>query len=184
MTNFFYELKIPKERIAVLIGKSGETKKKIEEITGTKLDVNSQEGDVSVSGEDAISLYNTRELIKAIGRGFNPDIAQLLLKGDYIFDNINLNDVVKTKNELLRLKGRVIGKDGKSRRLIEELTESFISVYGKTIGMIGESQNVSICRRAVESLLRGSTHASVYKWLEKQRKELKKRELLGREMGI
>lgn len=182
MTRYFYEIKIPKERIAMLIGKDGEIKKRIEELTNTKIDVNSQEGDVSVSGEDALSLYNTRELIRAIGRGFNPDIAQLLLKADYVFDIINLNDVIKTKNELLRLKGRVIGKEGKCRRILEELTESYVSVYGKTICIIGEAQNVSVCRKAVESLLRGSPHASVYKWLEKQRRELKRKEFLGREL--
>jgi len=184
MTSFYYEIKIPKERIAILIGKEGEIKKRFEDLTNTKIDVNSLEGDVSVSGEDAIGLYNTRELIKAIGRGFNPDIAQLLLKADYVFDMINLNDIVKTKNELLRLKGRVIGKEGKCRRILEELTESYVSVYGKTICMIGEAQNVSVCRRAVESILRGSPHASVYKWLEKQRRELKKKELLGRDMEL
>ena len=179
MTEYFYEIKIPKERIAVLIGKDGEIKKRIEEQTKTKINVNSLEGDISVAGEDAISLYNARELIKAIGRGFNPDIAQLLLKADYVFDIINLNDIIKTKNDLLRLKGRVIGKEGKCRRILEELTESYISVYGKTICLIGEAQNVSICRRAIESLLRGSPHGNVYKWLEKQRREMKKKELIG-----
>ena len=34
-----YELKIPKERIAVLIGKKGETKRVIERTTKTKLKV-------------------------------------------------------------------------------------------------------------------------------------------------
>jgi len=181
MTEYFYEIKIPKERIAVLIGKDGEIKKRIEEQTKTKINVDSQEGDVSVKGKDAISLYNTRELIKAIGRGFNPDIAQLLLKADYVFDIIHLNDVAKTKNDLLRLKGRVIGKEGKCRRIIEELTETYISVYGKTICIIGEAQNVAICRRSIESLLKGSPHGNVYKWLEKQRREIKKRKFLGRE---
>ena len=182
MTVYFYEIKIPKERIAVLIGKDGKTKKQIEEQTKTKIKINSQEGDVSVSGEDAINLYTTRELIRAIGRGFNPEIAQLLLKSDYLFDIIRLNDIAKTKNDLVRLKGRVIGREGKCRRYIEELTDTHISVYGKTISIIGEAQNVSICRRAIESLLKGSSHGNVYKWLEKQRKEIKKRELIGKEI--
>jgi rRNA processing protein Krr1/Pno1 len=34
---------------------------------------------------------------------------------------------------------------------------------------------VNICKRAVESLLGGSPHANVYKWLERQRRLLKKR---------
>jgi ribosomal RNA assembly protein len=80
MTEFSYQIKIPKERIAVLIGKKGEIKNQIEEHTRTRIDVDSKEGDITVSGEDAITLYSTRDIIRAIGRGFNPDIALLLLK--------------------------------------------------------------------------------------------------------
>ena len=64
----------------------------------------------------------------------------------------------------------IIGKAGKARETIEELTECSISVYGKTIAIIGFCDNVSVCKRAVESLLSGSPHASIYKWLEKNRK--------------
>jgi len=50
------------------------------------------------------------------------------------------------------------------------MTGCFISVYGKTVAIIGLISQVSIARRAVESLLMGSMHASVYKWLEKQKR--------------
>ena len=76
---FHYEIKIPKQRIAVLIGKAGSVKKKLEEDTNTKISVDSEEGEVFVKGEDAISLYNTNQIITAIGRGFNPEIAELLI---------------------------------------------------------------------------------------------------------
>ena len=38
--------RIPRERIAVLIGKGGETRKSIEEATGAKLHVDSTTGEV------------------------------------------------------------------------------------------------------------------------------------------
>ena len=124
-------------------------------------------------------MYTAREIIKAIGRGFNPEIAKLLLKPDYIFEIVDLTEFVgKSKDAMLRLKGRVIGKEGKSRRLIEELTECNISVFGKTISVIGLPESAASARRAVESLLRGSTHANVYKWLEKRRREMKRRAIL------
>lgn len=179
MEQFQYELKIPKERIAVLIGKDGITKKEIEDNTKTHLNVDSKEGEVFISGDDALGLYATREVVKAIGRGFNPDIAQLLLKQDYVFEVLSLPDYVgKSKDSMLRLKGRVIGKEGKSRKIIEELTECDICVYGKTVSIIGKSENASIAKRAVESLLKGTTHANVFKFLEKQRRELKKKEVI------
>jgi ribosomal RNA assembly protein len=175
---YSYELKIPKERVAVLIGKSGEVKKSIEVDTKTKIKVDSQEGDIFIYGKDALGLYACREVVRAVGRGFNPDIAKLLLKQDYAFELISLNEYAgKSKNTALRLKGRVIGREGKSRKLIEDLSEAYISVYGKTIGIIGSSEAASMAKKAVESLLSGSTHANVYKWLEKKRRELKKRKI-------
>ncbi len=179
MVEYSYELKVPKNRVAVIIGKEGSVKKEIEEVTKTKLHIDSKEGDIFVSGEDALGLYTAREIIKAIGRGFNPDVAKLLLKPDYIFEVVDLSEYAgKSKDAMLRLKGRVIGKEGKSRKLIEELTECNISVFGKTISIIGLPEATANARQAVESLLRGSTHANVYKWLERRRRELKRRAIM------
>ena len=180
MAEYAYELKVPKNRVAVIIGKEGAVKKELEEATSTKLNIDSKEGDVFVSGEDALGLYTAREIIRAIGRGFNPDIAKLLLKPDYIFEVVDLREFTgKSINAMLRLKGRVIGKEGKSRKLIEELTETFISVFGKTVSIIGAAEDASSSRRAIESLLKGSTHANVYKWLEKRRRETKRNRMIN-----
>lgn len=179
MVEYSYELKVPKNRVAVIIGKEGSIKKDIEESTKTKLNIDSKEGDVFVSGEDALGLYTAREIIKAIGRGFNPEIAKLLLKSDYVLEVVDVSEYVgKSKEAMLRLKGRVIGKEGKSRRLIEELAECNISVFGKTISIIGLPESTANARQAVESLLRGSTHANVYKWLERRRRDFKRRSLM------
>ena len=175
-----YELKIPKDRIAVLIGKNGKIKKEIESLTKTKIEVDSKEGDIFISGKDGLGLFNAREVIQAIGRGFNPDIALLLLKPDYVFETINIKDYAgKSKETAQRLKGRVIGREGRSRTLIEELSESYVSVYGKTVSIVATAESASIARQAIESLLSGSTHANVYKWLEKKRRELKRTQILG-----
>ena len=175
MTEYEYELKIPEDRVPILIGKNGKVKKELEELSHCEIDVDSKEGDIFLIGEDSLALFTMREIIQAIGRGFNPEIAKLLLKPDYVFELINMNDFIKTKNDLIRLRGRVIGTDGKTRSLIEELAETHISVYGKTVGIIGEAENVPVAKRAIESLLRGSPHSNVYKWLEKQRRDLKRR---------
>ena len=178
MPSYSYELKIPASRVAVLIGKYGDTKKKIEKDTGIKLTIDSKEGDVFLVGEDALGLYTAREIVSAIGRGFNPEIALLLLKSDYALEQINLGDLAKTKNHLIRIKGRIIGSNGKSRELIEELTECAVSVFGKTVSIIGRTENSSAARRAIEKLISGSQHSTVYKMLEKHRTDMKKQALL------
>ncbi len=166
-----YEIKIPQERVAVLIGKDGETKKLIEEKTGSTLQI-SKEGDVVISGEGSVLLYTVREIVQAIGRGFNPKIALTLLDEKNAMEMIDLKDVAgKNKNTMERLKGRVIGSAGKSREEIERLTDTHISVYGKTIGIIGELETAFLAREAVAMLLKGSMHKTVYQFLEKKKKE-------------
>ena len=173
METFTYELKIPEERVAVLIGKNGATKKMLESQLGIKISVDSEEGDVIINGEDGLKLFTAREIIRAVGRGFNPETALKLATLDYAFELMRIDDYSRTKNDLFRLRGRVIGKDGKSREVIEELTGCDVSVYGKTVGIIGPVEQTLIARRAVDMLLQGSMHATVYKFLEGQKRAAK-----------
>lgn len=171
MDEYSYELKIPKERIAVLVGKDGKIKTELEDQTKVKIDIDSKEGDVKLTSSDSVQLYLLKDIIKAIGRGFNPEIAMQLLKPDYVLELLSLSDYVKSQNQMLRLKGRVIGKSGRSRETIEEMTETSIVVYGKTIAIVGFCDKVAISKRAIDMLLQGGQHASVYKWLEKFRRQ-------------
>jgi ribosomal RNA assembly protein len=182
---FAYELKIPKDRIAVLIGTKGEMKRRIEEETNSNLSIDSKEGDVRITGDDSLGLFSAREIVKAIGRGFSPEIALQILKSDYAFEILNIADYVgKSDKTARRLKSRVIGTEGKTRKYIEDSTETSLSVYGKTISIIGEAENVMLARRAIESLLAGATHSSVYKWLERKRKELERNRMLGNQIEL
>ena len=60
--------------------------------------------------------------------------------------------------------------------MIEKMTDTSMSVYGKTIGIIGKLHNVAIARQAVEMLLEGAPHGNVFKWLEVKKRELMKME--------
>jgi len=175
-------LKIPRERVAVLIGTQGKIKEDIERITHTKLNVDSESGSISISpvedSEDPLSGWKARYMVKAIGRGFNPNIALKLIDDDVILDIINLTDYVgKSKKAIHRQKGRIIGKDGKTRDIITEMTGTYVSVYGKTISLIGEIEHLQIAKEAVEMILKGSRHKSVYSFLERKKQELKLKEI-------
>ncbi|MDP3918299.1 MAG: KH domain-containing protein [Nanoarchaeota archaeon] len=174
------EIKIPKERVAVLIGVDGSVKKEIEERMKVKLDIDSQEGDVIIFGEDSLAVYECLNVVRAIGRGFNPEIAKILFDERYMFDLINIQGYVsKSKTHITRIKGRVIGREGMSRKMIEDSTETNIVVYGKTVGIIGKIENVAVAKQAIEMLLEGSPHGNVFKWLDAKKKELIRREFEG-----
>lgn len=171
IVEYSYTIKIPRERVAIIIGKDGTKKKELEEDLKIRIQVDSKEGDITISGKDSLKIFMVKEIVKAIGRGFNPDIAMQLLQQDYMLEFINILDYAKNKNHLPRLKGRIIGTKGKSRRTIELLTDTSICVYGKTIGIIGNAEAVTVCKKAIESLLGGSPHAAVYTFLEKNRRK-------------
>ncbi len=173
-----HELKIPKERIAVLIGTKGEIKKEIEEATNSRLDVDSKEGEVFIHGNDSVGLMSAKDIVKAIARGFNPEIALRLTKQDYCFEIIDLSDFTKNTKDLARVRGRIIGKEGKARKRIEELTDTNISVYGRTVGIIGNIEKVALAKQAVESLLKGSPHNKIYGRILKKNKEEARKDIL------
>ncbi|MBQ3620914.1 MAG: RNA-processing protein [Methanosarcinaceae archaeon] len=169
-------IKIPKERIAVLIGPNGAVKKLLEEKSGAEITINSDDGSVEVrEGEDPLAALRCVEVIRAVARGFNPEKAIELFYDDMLMlDIIDLSDVASTPKELLRLKGRIIGKDGKTRDIAERLINVKISVYGKTVSVLGHPEQTEIIRTAVDMLVNGVNHGTVYGFLEKKHEELMK----------
>jgi len=176
---FSYELRIPRDRIGVLVGTSGKIKRIIENETKTSIEIDSKEGEVTITSDDGLKIYVAKEVIRAISRGFNPELALLLLKPDYSLDILSLNDIARNKNDQARIKGRVIGENGKARTIIENLTGAYVCVYGKTVAILGEIEQATTARRAVEMLIKGSPHRNVYKWLERQKKIMARREFFG-----
>ena len=135
------EIKIPKQRIAILIGKERNIKKWIE---------------------------------KAIGRGFNPDIAMSLAKEENYLEIIEINNFAKgSAKKMMRLKSRLIGSNGTARKNVEIMTNTNIVIYGKTVGIIGKAEDVALARNAIEKLLLGAPHGNVYRYIEMQKKRFR-----------
>ena len=164
----FSKILIPKERINSLIGRNGTVRKIIEEKTGVKLFIHSALGEVDISGQDSLGIMDAEQVIKAIGRGFNPSVAFKLFEDEYVMEIIDISDFkVKSKNRKLTLRGRIIGKKGITRRIIEQYTGCWIAVFGKTVSIIGDSMNISYARQAIEMILEGSEQGTAYKFLKK-----------------
>lgn len=164
---------IPKDRIGVVIGKKGETKKKLEEELGVRLEIDS-EGEVKIytTQNNADMLLKAREIIRAIGRGFSPEKALLLKNDEYTLTVIDLTEYANNKNALVRIRSRLIGKKGKARLLIEEVTGTHISIYGKTASIIGEWERAALAEEALRKLASGAPHSKVYEWLYRQKREM------------
>ncbi len=175
--------KIPKDRIGALIGPDGQIKEAIEKKLSVELIIDSETGDVTITlakeDEDPSLLFRAKEVVTAIGRGFSPDRAFRLMRDeDAVLEVIELRELFgRSLSELQRVKGRMIGQEGKTRRIIEELTEADVSVHRHTVSIIADVEQMEIAREAIQMLLRGSQHSTVYRFLHRKRRELKKRKL-------
>ena len=176
-------VRIPQERIGALIGPEGQVKAAIEKKLSVELQVESETGGVTITllptASDPTVLFRAKEIVNAIGRGFSPERAFRLLDDDEaLLEIMDLRETLgRSQSDIKRLSGRVIGKNGKTRRLIEELTEASISVYGHTISVIGNPDQTEAAKEAVLMLIRGSQHSTVYRFLHRKRRELKKKKM-------
>jgi len=170
-------VKVPDDRIGVLIGRGGETMREIEERAEVRLDIDSESGNVAIETVgDPVTALKGPDIVKAIGRGFAPEEALRLLDDEMMmFDIIDIEAAARNKNDLRRQKGRLIGEDGRTRELMEELTGASVAIYGSTLAAIGGPRQVEAVREAAEMLLDGAPHGSVYSFLERKRNELKRK---------
>ena len=175
-------LKIPKARIGVLIGHNGETKKMIEEMAKLHLEIDSVEGEVIIDeheAKDPLLGLQVEGVIRAIGRGFSPEHAMRLFKGDTDFFVFDIHDYVgKKATHVRRLKSRIIGRNGKTKHLMESLTGADISVYGHTVSVIADFESIDIAKKAIDMLLSGSKHSNVYRFVEREMKKLRREQRL------
>jgi ribosomal RNA assembly protein len=175
--------KIPKDRIGALIGPEGKVKQVLEKRLKVELTIDSETGDVAIKlapeTDDPSLLFRAKEVTTAIGRGFAPERAfRLIDDEELLLEVIDLREMFGTsQSDLQRVKGRLIGQEGKTRRIIEELTEADVSIHGHTVAIIADMDQMEIAREAVKMILRGSMHSTVYRYLNRKRRELKKKKL-------
>jgi ribosomal RNA assembly protein len=165
------------DRVGVLIGQEGKTRQKLQQSTTINIFIDSKNGEILLDDrnvEDPFDIFKIENVIRAIGRGFSPDHAFKLLNDCYDLYIFDIHDYVKKKSSHVhRVKARIIGKNGKTKQLIEELTRSYISVYGHTVAVISDVVDMDITKKAIDKLLQGSKHATVYRFVEKHMKDLR-----------
>ncbi|MEM0014473.1 MAG: KH domain-containing protein [Zestosphaera sp.] len=175
-------LRVRPERLGVLIGEEGKSLKELENKTQTVITVDSVNSNVVIEAATprtpADMLLRASDFIKAVDSGFNPEKAWRLLEEDTILVLINLKEVVgDAPNHLYRVKARIIGEEGRVRANIEQLTGSDISVYDDVVAIIGDYEGAYLAREAVEMIVQGREHSTVYKYLNRRARELKRKRL-------
>lgn len=163
-------VKVPSARIEAIIGKGGKTKKEIERRGGVSLEVDA-EGNVRIASDDPVAEWRAIDVVKAVGRGFDAEIALKLFREDYVLKIIDLKDIFPKEKQRERYKARVIGTKGKAKKTLEELSGAELCVYGNTVGIIGRQEEVDLADHGVRMLLGGAPHGIVYFVLRKEKRK-------------
>lgn len=171
-------IRIPKDRVGAIIGKNGNTKEEIQKKFKIDIVIDSEYGDVTLSSQsneyNILDLNKAAEIVNAISKGFSPERAFDLFGENNILEIIDIRSFAgKSENKMIRIKSRLIGERGKSRRTIEELTGTYISVYGHNVSIIGLPEQINLAAKAINMLCLGKSHKVVYNFLQEIKRKAK-----------
>ncbi len=114
--------------------------------------------------------YIAEKVIEALDFGFPFSNALEIKKEDFIFEILNIKEYSNQKN-FERIRGRIIGRKGKTLKTISNLSECYLEIKENKLGIIGYAENIRTVEEACKLLIKGSKQAHVYAYLEKHRLE-------------
>jgi ribosomal RNA assembly protein len=165
-------VRIPKERIGILIGKSGKSKAKIERYLKIRLEIDSATGEITIvvppDPRDPLTVLKAKSIVKAIGRGFTLSDALFLLEDNMMLEILDLSSALSSEKAMHRQKSRLIGTEGRTKTFIEKQLGVRIAVYGKTVSIIGPPETIQLAMESVERILSGTPQSAVYHMIEKR----------------
>jgi ribosomal RNA assembly protein len=134
-----------------------------------KVKITNQGRNIFIEGE-AENEYLCLKIIEAINLGFSLEKALILKNDEYILHILNIKDATRRK-DLERIRGRLIGTQGKTKENMKNLSDCEISVHDNKVGIIGEISCINEAILSLKLLIQGSKQGNVYARLEKKKKE-------------
>ena len=110
------------------------------------------------------------QIIEAINVGFSVEKTLNLKQEDIILQTLHIKDKTK-RNDLERVRARIIGTQGKTLKTLNNITNCEFSLSDNEVGIIGDTENIEDARQAVISIIQGSKQSKVYTRAEKLRKK-------------
>lgn len=140
-------------------------KKKLEEILTVK--ITARKGEISIEGS-AEDEYTAEKVIEAIDFGFSISTALLIKTEDFLFEILDIKDYTHRK-DFGTIRARIIGKNGKTLKTLNTLTECFFELKDNDVGIIGAPECIKNGQDGIILIVQGSKQANVYTFLEKHR---------------
>jgi ribosomal RNA assembly protein len=152
------------EKLARII----KNKKKLEEKLNIKITNRGKEVQIDGNPENE---FTATQIIDALNFGFPFTAAISIKEEDNVLEILPIKEHT-IKKDLERIRGRLIGKGGKTLQTLSKLTECYLELKDNEIGIIGQPENIEHATEAIIGIIRGAKHGNVYKGLEKKPKEM------------
>ncbi|QOJ78178.1 RNA-processing protein [Infirmifilum lucidum] len=168
------------QRLGVVIGRGGLNKSRIEEEFHVRVEVDSEKGLVFVEPKEGATMYNVfraKKAIEALALGFPLEDVLLLTDDVYDFEVLDLSEVARNQSDLVRIKARIIGSEGRFKKTLEEIVGVRVVVGDKVVGLIGDFEQLRLAKEAISRLVRGQSHQTVTRFLERESFGLKRRRM-------
>ncbi|MEX0932760.1 MAG: KH domain-containing protein [Candidatus Pacearchaeota archaeon] len=153
--------KIYSEKIRKILN----NKDRLEKELKVKITNRGRELFIDSSGEKE---YFAGKVIEALNFGFRFEVAILLKNEDFDFEILNIKDYTRRK-DLERIRARIIGRGGKTLKVLHDLTDCFFETDENKVGVIGYPENLKKAEEAIQAIVRGSKQSNVYSFLEKKK---------------
>jgi len=140
-------------------------KKRLEKILNVKITNKGREVFIHGKSEEE---YFAEKVIEALNFGFPFSVATLIKKEDLIFEIINIKDYTKRK-DLNRIRARIIGKGGKTLKILNQLTNCHFELKDNEVGIIGTPEEIENGQESIISIIRGAKQANVYNFAKRKK---------------
>ncbi|MBW9140865.1 MAG: RNA-processing protein [Candidatus Aramenus sp.] len=148
---------------------------RLQEISGVRIiyDERKKIFEIDPTNENPYSAFKAASVIRALGLGFSVNDAMKLMSDEYQLEVIDLKATLGGNPDTIRrIKGRIIGEGGKAKKILQEYTSAVISIYEHYVGIISTNEQTPIVRKAIDMLIEGREHSTVYKFLDKAEADL------------
>jgi len=160
------------------IGKILREKKNLEKELNVKI---FNKGNLLFVDGKAEDEYLAVQVIEAMALGFSLQKALLLTQDGFILEKIYIRGITQ-RHDLGRIRGRIIGTNGKTKKTIESLGDCHICVHENIVGIIGFADEIRTTITALEALIRGKKQTKTYSYLEEARSQGKFK--LNEDLGL
>lgn len=139
----------------------------IEEELNVKIEREGNILKIMASKDQIEDILKGEEILRALKWGFPPQTALKLRKSNFDFQTVDLK---RFRGDLNRIKSRVIGRNGKTKKKIQGVTNTSIIISKRHVVVLGGYEGLKMAIQAIKMIASGRRQQDVYQWLHREKR--------------